>query len=119
MKLSKKNHLWLGTLCLLILSLTACQSTNEDGKSYYAIESEGMIYGYVESTIQNIEIDGKPMVVEKAEIRSISSALGMNIDTTVEAEYHVDPKTGHWPEVKKATPLEDRTIYPGEGMALI
>jgi catechol 2,3-dioxygenase-like lactoylglutathione lyase family enzyme len=31
----------------------------------------------------------------------------------------VDPQTGHWPEVKKATPLEDRNIYPGEGMALI
>lgn len=31
----------------------------------------------------------------------------------------VNPQTGHWPEVKKATPLEDRHIYPGEGMALI
>lgn len=31
----------------------------------------------------------------------------------------VDPQTGHWPEVKKATPIEDRDIYPGEGTALI
>jgi len=35
------------------------------------------------------------------------------------AEEGVDPQTGHWPEVKNATPLEDRNIYPGEGMALI
>jgi catechol 2,3-dioxygenase-like lactoylglutathione lyase family enzyme len=24
-----------------------------------------------------------------------------------------------WPEVKKSTPLEDRSVYPGEGMVLI
>jgi len=29
-----------------------------------------------------------------------------------------DPQTDHWPEVKKTTPLEDRDIYPGEGMVL-
>jgi catechol 2,3-dioxygenase-like lactoylglutathione lyase family enzyme len=31
----------------------------------------------------------------------------------------VDPQTGHWPDVNKSTPLEDRHVYPGEGMALI
>lgn len=30
----------------------------------------------------------------------------------------VDPQTGRWPEVKKTTPLEDRDIFPGEGMIL-
>ena len=38
---------------------------------------------------------------------------------TAIAEEGVDPQAGHWPEVKKATPIEDRSIYPGEGMALI
>jgi catechol 2,3-dioxygenase-like lactoylglutathione lyase family enzyme len=38
---------------------------------------------------------------------------------TAIAEEGVEPQTGHWPEVKKPTPLEDRSIYPGEGMALI
>ena len=38
---------------------------------------------------------------------------------TAIAEEGVDPQVGHGPEVKKATPLEDRSIYPGEGMALI
>ena len=38
---------------------------------------------------------------------------------TAIAEEGVDPQAGHWPEVKKSTPLEDRSIYPGEGMALI
>ena len=96
MRLSKKIHLGFGTLCLLIISFIACQSIGEDGKLYYAIESNGVIYGYVESTTQNIEKNGKPMVVEKAEIKSISSALGMNIDTNIEAEYQVDPDTGHF-----------------------
>ncbi|MBW2491898.1 MAG: VOC family protein [Deltaproteobacteria bacterium] len=31
----------------------------------------------------------------------------------------VDPQAGHWPEVKKITPEENRNIYPGEGMALL
>ncbi len=35
------------------------------------------------------------------------------------AKEGAEPQTGHWPEVKKSTPLEDRSIYPGEGMALI
>ena len=38
---------------------------------------------------------------------------------TAIAEEGADPQAGHWPEVKKSTPLEDRSIYPGEGMALI
>lgn len=38
---------------------------------------------------------------------------------TAIAEEGVDPQAGHWPEVKKSTPLLDRSIYPGEGMALI
>lgn len=96
MRLSKKNQLWLVTLCLLIISLTTCQSTDKDSRLYYAIESEGVIHGYVESTTQNIEKDGKPMVVEKAEIKGISSALGMNVDTKVESEIRVDPETGHF-----------------------
>jgi catechol 2,3-dioxygenase-like lactoylglutathione lyase family enzyme len=38
---------------------------------------------------------------------------------TAIAKEGVDPQTGHWPEVKKATPVEDRSIYPGEGTVLI
>jgi catechol 2,3-dioxygenase-like lactoylglutathione lyase family enzyme len=38
---------------------------------------------------------------------------------TAIAKEGVDPQTGHWPEVKKATPVEDRRIYPGEGTVLI
>lgn len=40
-------------------------------------------------------------------------------DPTAITEEGVDPQAGHWPEVKKATPMEDRIIYPGEGMDLI
>jgi catechol 2,3-dioxygenase-like lactoylglutathione lyase family enzyme len=38
---------------------------------------------------------------------------------TAIAKEGVDPQTGHWPEVKKATQVEDRRIYPGEGTVLI
>jgi catechol 2,3-dioxygenase-like lactoylglutathione lyase family enzyme len=38
---------------------------------------------------------------------------------TAIAEEGADPQASHWPEVKKSTALEDRSIYPGEGMALI
>jgi catechol 2,3-dioxygenase-like lactoylglutathione lyase family enzyme len=38
---------------------------------------------------------------------------------TAIAKEGVDPQAGHWPEVKKATPVEDRSIYPGEGTVLI
>lgn len=29
-----------------------------------------------------------------------------------------DPQPGHWPPVTEPTPLEDRIVYPGEGMIL-
>ena len=29
-----------------------------------------------------------------------------------------EPQPGHWPEVSKPTPQEDRMVYPGEGMIL-
>lgn len=96
MKRSNTNYFLLGALCLLILGITSCQSAGEDGKVYYAIESEGEIYGYVETTIAHSENDGKPVVIETGDIRSISSALGMNVDLTVASELHVNPETGRF-----------------------
>jgi catechol 2,3-dioxygenase-like lactoylglutathione lyase family enzyme len=29
-----------------------------------------------------------------------------------------EPQGGHWPEIKKATPPNERIVYPGEGMVL-
>ena len=28
------------------------------------------------------------------------------------------PQPGHWPDVKIPTPIQDRKVYPGEGMVL-
>jgi catechol 2,3-dioxygenase-like lactoylglutathione lyase family enzyme len=30
-----------------------------------------------------------------------------------------EPQSGHWPEVTRPTPQEDRLVYPGEGMDLL
>jgi catechol 2,3-dioxygenase-like lactoylglutathione lyase family enzyme len=29
-----------------------------------------------------------------------------------------DPRPGYWPQIQKPTPIEDRRVYPGEGMVL-
>jgi hypothetical protein len=34
---------------------------------------------------------------------------------TMEGPDHQD---GHWPEIRERTPLEERRLYPGEGMIL-
>jgi hypothetical protein len=31
------------------------------------------------------------------------------------AEEGFEPQPGHWPEVKRPTPREERWIFPGEG----
>ena len=30
-----------------------------------------------------------------------------------------DPQPGHWPEITKPTPKDERRVYPGEGMVLL
>jgi len=83
-------------LSLLIGSFLSCQSASDNGKLYYAIESEGVVYGYVERTIRNVEDPATPEITVKEEIKSISTALGMTLNTEVLSEYHMDPATGRF-----------------------
>ena len=101
MRKPAKNFLLLFTVCLFIFSGTSCQSANEVSKLYYSIESEGVVYGYVESTSRSTEKDGITLITESTRVRSISSALGMNIDTKVKAQYTVDPETGYFSDIEK------------------
>ncbi|WP_419664112.1 VOC family protein [Desulfosarcina variabilis] len=38
---------------------------------------------------------------------------------TATAHEGPDPVDGHWPAVKRPTPLKERAVYPGEGMAFV
>lgn len=96
MKRKRNKYSRSCVLSLLIILLSACQNSGESSTLYYAIESDGTIYGYVETTISKSEDDGNPMVLVKSKIRSISTALGMNVDTQVDSELHVDEQSGRF-----------------------
>lgn len=94
MKKPHKLYLWLAISCLLLGSLTACSQPGE--KLYYAIETQGEIYGYDEVTITHIKDSGKPLIRLKENLKSTSSLLGANINTRIQSEYYIDPETGQF-----------------------
>ena len=93
-------------LSLLIGSALSCQSAAENGKLYYAIESNGVVYGYIEKTIRHGDDPTAPGVLIKEEIKSISTALGMTLNTEVHSEYRVDPATGRFSTFELETAQE-------------
>ncbi|MGB2908142.1 MAG: transglutaminase-like domain-containing protein [Candidatus Aminicenantaceae bacterium] len=93
-------------LALLLGSLLACQGATEDGKIYYAIASDGIVYGYVERTVQSGGDLASPEIIVREEIRSISTALGMTLNTEVRSEYRIDPTTGRFSSYEVETDQE-------------
>lgn len=60
MKKSLKHYFMFAFICLAIGSFFACQNSAE--KLYYAMETQGEIYGYDEVSISHIEDNGKPLI---------------------------------------------------------
>jgi hypothetical protein len=94
MKKSPKHYFMFALICLVIGSFFACQSSAD--KLYYAMETQGEIYGYDEVSISRIEDNGKPLIRLKENLKSTSSLLGAHINTKIQSEYLIDPETGHF-----------------------
>jgi len=94
MKKPHKLYLWLAISCLLLGSLTACSQPGE--KLYYAMETQGEIYGYDEVTISHVEDNGKSLIRLKEDLKSTSLLLGAQINTKIQSEYYIDPETGQF-----------------------
>ena len=82
---------------LFLLSLTTlfnCAGSSETENLYYSLEMDGRTFGYQKIGIARVEEDGVSLTLLKEESRSLSSALGADINTSTEAEYRFDFETG-------------------------
>lgn len=94
-KSSRLQFRFLYIVCILGV-LSACQAVADGEKVFYAIESDGVVYGYMEQTIQRDEGHEQPNVTIREEVKSISTALGMTVDTQVHSECRIDPESGRF-----------------------
>jgi hypothetical protein len=100
-------------LCVVFLlgSLSGCQ-TAADGEQYiYAIESNGVVYGYMDQIIQRSGDGEQPDIFIKEDVKSISTALGMTVDTEVHSQYHLDPESGRFSSYEVEVDQESVQIY--------
>jgi transglutaminase-like putative cysteine protease len=86
---AKPTLIWLITLSLTLL---AC-STEADERLYFAIETDGVVWGYSEIELSTLERDGRELILLEQYAFTKASALGSEFDSEVELTYHIDPET--------------------------
>jgi transglutaminase-like putative cysteine protease len=88
-------------ICILLLFVYECSNSGESdenipgkaGKTYYGIEINGVLCGFVESTVNHIEKDGKKMIQAKRDLFLMLTALGSKFNTEKKILYNIDPET--------------------------
>jgi len=91
MKKPCKIFTWFAFSVLLWGNTSACRTSADSRRVYYAMERNGVVYGYIETTIIPIEENGKPMIRMEENLRSMSSLMGAPVNNTVKTESLLDP----------------------------
>jgi len=92
MKKSFRVYVWFALIILFWGSTAACNSSSENKKLYYAMEKDGKVFGYTETSIIHIEENGKPMIQLKENIKTMSSLMGAQISNVIKSETLLDPE---------------------------
>lgn len=84
--------------CLLLLACAAnLWAGNEKAETlYYGIEQNGVLCGFSELNISEIEIEGRKAIFLDEAIVTKITALGAPVETSMNFKYHVDPETGRF-----------------------
>ncbi len=99
MKTTSKLFLWLFMLSLILPVFSEAQQVKSEERNsntetyYYAVEINGVICGYSESTKSYFEKDGKELLLVKDDIVVKLSVLSGDIDLTINNLYQIDPET--------------------------
>ncbi len=83
--------IWLALSLILWGNASACSANAESQKTYYAMENNGVVYGYTETIMTPVEENGKQMIRLEENVISISSLMGAQINNTITAESYLDP----------------------------
>ena len=92
MKKSFKSCILFALIILLWGSSAASSSSAEDKKLYYAMEKDGKVFGYIETSIIHIEKNGKPVIQLKENMKTMSSLMGAQINNVIKSETLLDPE---------------------------
>jgi len=92
-KMKKRLNLciWLVSFIVLWANISSCSTAAESHKTYYAMERNGVVYGYMETIVTPFEENEKQLIRLEENIKSISSLMGAQINNTVKAESLLDP----------------------------
>ena len=88
-------------ICILLPLIFGCSGDSDisndipdkAGKEYYGVEINGVLCGFVESTVKHIEKDGKKIKQEERDLFIMLTLLGSNFNTEMKMLFHVDPST--------------------------
>jgi hypothetical protein len=98
-------------ILISIFALSVGAQPVPEGTTYAAIEQEGTICGYVESTVTYPEIDGGRTMLIKGLVEFKIAALGADVNARIETETRVDPTSGKF--YYSAFDLEQGTVKMG------
>jgi len=83
-------------LLLLFLSISSFPQTDQDQKFFYAIESQGIICGYSEFSLNKQTTAGQIILVLDHKLLMQQSGMGTSFTTEFFTKIHLDPETGHF-----------------------
>ncbi len=110
MKTSIKRMQSTVLVLLLLGSLLTCGGSGAESaeKFFYAVETNGEIYGAYEVSLTREEENGVPVVLLKDQGRSQAKALGADINSRTWSEYRIDPET--WRVLSFESEIDQQSI---------
>ena len=103
-------------LCFAIAAPVAAKTGSTD-TLYYAIEQNGVLCGFSFSTMEHVELDGRPVILLRDSIEMHIKALGADVDASLLASYTVDPETGDF--VAHTSRIHQGSVNMGADMLVI
>lgn len=91
MKKNSKILIWFAFFIVIWGNASACSAHTDSQKIYYAMERNGVVYGYTEAIVTPAEENGKQLIRLEENIKSMSSLLGAPVNNTIKAESLLDP----------------------------
>jgi transglutaminase-like putative cysteine protease len=91
-------------VCVLLVAVlaTIAPAREKVAEFTYAVEINGVVCGYADLTVWDVETDGEQYLEVKHHVFTMLTLLGAEVNSKVYATYHVDPKT------QRATWFESR-----------
>jgi transglutaminase-like putative cysteine protease len=83
----------MAAVLMAALCFQAAWAVIEKETIYYGVEISGTLCGYAEIDVSPLEKDGRELMLINQKIFILQSALGMEFDSDIRMNYHVDPET--------------------------